>query len=72
MLVGCEDVAGVEAMLTRFTDSLRRVTSARQCEIDLVFGTMAVEDADSPEVALHHAEQSIGNVAAPATPVRGR
>ncbi len=70
VLVGCTDVAGVEAMLTRFSDSLRRVTSARQCEIDLICGTMAIEDADSPEAALEHAEQWIGNVA-PAAAVRG-
>jgi GAF domain-containing protein len=72
VLVGCEDIAGVEGMLARLTDSLRRVTSARQCEIDLICGTMAVGDADSPEGALQHAERSIGNVAPPAAAVRGR
>ncbi len=70
VLVGCEDVVGVERMLARLTDSLLRVTAARPYELKLTFGTIAIEEAESAEAALQQAEGSIGNVAAPAAALR--
>ena len=60
ILVGCGDLAGVETMVERYTDSLRRVTSSREGEITVAWGATALAEAESPQAALELAERTIG------------
>lgn len=62
VLVGADGQAGVEAMINRYTEGLRRVTGGRPYEISISCGAHALSEAATAEQALELAEQAIGDL----------
>lgn len=65
-MIGCEDEAGVDALVHRFEQALRRVTHGRPVEVRVTHGSAALSGAESALGALERAEQAIEGEASPA------
>lgn len=65
-MVGCEDETGVDALVHRFQQALRRVTHGRPVEIRVTHGSAALGESESPLAALDRAEQATEGDASPA------
>ncbi len=57
-MVGCEDEAGVEALVHRFEQALRRVTHGRPVPVSVTHGSASLGDTESPLEALERAESA--------------
>lgn len=65
-MIGCEDDAGVEALVLRFEQALRRVTHGRPVEIRVTHGHAALSQSESPQEALARAEAATEGDVSPA------
>jgi len=65
-MVGCEDEAGVKALVQRFEQALRRVTHGRPVPVRVTHGCAALADTESPLEALERAESASEEGASPA------
>lgn len=57
-MVGCPDEAGVEPLVRRFSEALRRVTRGRPFEVSITPGIASLAEAPSPEQGLEQATRS--------------
>jgi GGDEF domain-containing protein len=60
-MIGCDNAAGVEALVERFTQALRRVTRGRVVEISVEHRWSALGEAASALEALEEAERQFGS-----------
>ena len=66
-MIGCENLAGVDALAERFTHGLRRVTHGRPVSVSISYGAIALSETSSAEEALEAAERVIDAGAVPAS-----
>ena len=66
-MIGCENLAGVDALAERFTNGLRRVTHGRPVSVSISHGAIALSETSSAEEALEMAERAIDAGAVPAS-----
>jgi len=62
-MIGCPNLAGVEALEKRFLTNLRRVTHGRPVRVTISFGAVALGETGSAEEALQQAERAVVNAA---------
>ena len=65
-MIGCDTESGVEALVHRFQQALRRVTHGRPVDVRVVHGSVALSETDSPTEALERAERATDGKSIPA------
>jgi GGDEF domain-containing protein len=58
-MIGCPNVAGVEALAERFANALRKVTHGRPFRVTITHGSIALGDTGSAAEALEQAERTV-------------